>query len=211
LRSEPIKICNKALVSSLSTSKNPPPTLIKSLPNIITSARIACCPFLTYAIANDMKGVALCGCIAAGVTDWLDGYIARKYDAATPLGAFLDPLADKIFIGAVAVGLSLTDVLPPLLAFVIVGRDVLLVGGSFYLRAKEKKDNSDFFDIKSTTFNVVPSIMSKVNTVAQFSVLIGSLAHFVVGFPSMAYLEPLWYLTAVTTVTSGLGYLNGSG
>lgn len=82
LRSEPIKICNKALVSSLSTSKNPPPTLIKSLPNIITSARIACCPFLTYAIANDMKGVALCGCIAAGVTDWLDGYIARKYDAA---------------------------------------------------------------------------------------------------------------------------------
>lgn len=59
--------------------------------------------------------------------------------------------------------------------------------------------------------SVLMPLIVKVNTVAQFSVLIGSLAHFVVGFPSMAYLEPLWYLTAVTTVTSGLGYLNGSG
>lgn len=80
----------------------------------------------------------------------------------TPLGAFLDPLADKLFIGAVALGLTMTDVLPPLLTFVIVGRDVLLVSGSFYLRAKEKEESASFFDIDTTTFDVKPSLLSKV-------------------------------------------------
>jgi phosphatidylglycerophosphate synthase len=188
-------------------------TIIKKVPNIITSLRIVACPFLTFAIANDMKGLALCGCAAAGLSDWLDGYVARKYDAAvrgmqcnamlaagwlwlsflsvvakyshlicvfilisyyiyyifvcnvtrqTPLGAFLDPLADKVFIGSVTLGLAMTDVLPPLLAFVIIGRDVILISGSLYLRTKEKKESSDFFDISSTTFNVNPSLLSKV-------------------------------------------------
>ena len=54
---------------------------IKALPNVITSLRIAACPFLTYAIAHDMKGLALTGCVLAGFSDWLDGYIARRFQA----------------------------------------------------------------------------------------------------------------------------------
>lgn len=57
----------------------------------------------------------------------------------------------------------MTNILPPLLAFVIIGRDVLLISGSFYLRAKEKKPASAFFDISTTTFNVKPSTLSKVS------------------------------------------------
>lgn len=68
----------------------------------------------------------------------------------------------------------MTNVLPPLLAFVIVGRDVLLISGSFYLRAKEKKDSSDFFDINSTTFNVMPSTLSKVKFNIIFFAFISS-------------------------------------
>lgn len=68
--------------SSNFSDDRPPSPLLKRLPNIITSMRIAGCPFLAYAIANDMKGIALGGCLFAGATDWLDGFIARKYNAA---------------------------------------------------------------------------------------------------------------------------------
>jgi hypothetical protein len=55
---------------------------IYTIPNMITLARIATCPFIALAIANDMKKTALTACIAAGVSDWLDGYIAKNYNAA---------------------------------------------------------------------------------------------------------------------------------
>jgi hypothetical protein len=62
----------------------------------------------------------------------------------------------------------------------------------------------------SKLFNVF-FVSRQANTGAQFAVLIASLAHFVVGFPSVHMIEPLWYFTAATTVVSGLGYLGGAG
>lgn len=58
---------------------------IQSIPNMITLARIAACPFIALAIANDMKKTALVACVAAGVSDWLDGYIAKNYNSAVSL------------------------------------------------------------------------------------------------------------------------------
>ena len=90
------------------------------------------------------------------------------YFLQSDFGAFLDPLADKIFIGSVALGLTWTGLLPGAVTFVIIGRDILLIMGSFILRAREKTASSAFFDIRTSTFQIIPSDLSKVNILFTF-------------------------------------------
>lgn len=136
---------------------------VNTIPNIITMSRIVSSPLLTLAIVNDMKTAALCGCLAFAVSDWLDGYLAEKLNQKTVLGAFLDPVADKVFIGAVSVGLVWKGLLPFPLAGVIIGRDVALIAASFALRVMERPSGARFFDTTdSTTFKIIPSDLSKV-------------------------------------------------
>ena len=136
---------------------------INTIPNIITMSRIVSSPLLTLAIVNDMKTAALCGCLAFAVSDWLDGYLAEKLNQKTVLGAFLDPVADKVFIAAVSVGLVWEGLLPLPLAGVIIGRDVALIAASFALRAMERPSGARFFDTTdSATFKIIPSDLSKV-------------------------------------------------
>jgi cardiolipin synthase len=159
-----------------------------------------------------MKGIALGGCIISGFSDWLDGYIARTYDQKTVLGAFLDPVADKIFIGSLVLGLTMKGLLPLPLAVIILGRDVILVAASFIMRARERPPGAPFFDTTtSATFEIVPSEFSKINTGCQITLLIVSLGNFALDIPSIDIIEPMWWIISVTTVGSGLGYLDGSG
>jgi cardiolipin synthase len=159
-----------------------------------------------------MKEVALAGCIVFGLTDWLDGYIARTFNQKTVLGEFLDPMADKVLIGALTVGLTIKGLIPIPLAAVIIGRDIALIGCSFYIRNKERPKGAPFFDTTdSATFQIVPSKLSKINTGLQFSLLTVSLMHFSTGIPSLAFIEPFWWLTAVSTLWSGVSYLDGTG
>jgi cardiolipin synthase len=184
----------------------------RTIPNMISISRILCSPGLAVAIYYDMKGVALAGCVLAGFTDWLDGYLAKNYDMKSELGAFLDPLGDKVVIGSLAAGLTLKGLLPVPLMCVIVGRDVFLVACSFVIRYMEKPPDVAFFDIKTATFKVTPSTFSKVNTAIQFGLLTLTLGHFAFAVPAaIETLEPLWWLTAATTIGSGAGYLSGAG
>ena len=179
---------------------------------MITIARIAASPGLALAIVYDMKEVALVGCVVAGFSDWLDGYIAKNYNQMTVLGGMLDPIADKVMIGCLSAGLAYKGLLPMELAAVILGRDTVLVAASFAIRAYERPAGSPFFDTTySATFEIVPSTLSKVNTGLQFALLASTLSHFYCLSPSMAMLEPLWWATGTTTVLSGAGYLTGSG
>lgn len=186
-------------------------TDICTIPNIITTSRILASPFLTYAIINDMKVAALTGCIIFGLTDWLDGYLAKKLDQRTVLGAYLDPAADKCMITALTIGLMYKELIPLPLAGLILVRDVALIGCSVYLRLRDKPKDQAFFDVENTTFVIVPSMLSKINTGMQFVLLGSTLSHYAMGFPALVQLEPLWWGTAGTTLLSGLGYLDGSG
>jgi cardiolipin synthase len=186
-------------------------TDICTIPNIITTSRILASPFLTYAIINDMKVAALTGCIIFGLTDWLDGYLAKKLDQRTVLGAYLDPAADKCMITALTVGLMYKELIPLPLAGLILVRDVALIGCSVYLRLRDKPKDQAFFDVENTTFVIVPSMLSKINTGMQFVLLGSTLSHYAMSFPALVQLEPLWWGTAGTTLLSGLGYLDGSG
>jgi phosphatidylglycerophosphate synthase len=142
---------------------------LNTIPNMITISRILASPSLSLAIAYDLKMVALGGCVLFGFSDWLDGYLAQRLNQRTVLGAFLDPMADKFMIGAIATGthththtythtythkyeclllnlhtpLSLTglvakNMLPLELCVLIIGRDVLLVGSVFAMRARDR-------------------------------------------------------------------------
>lgn len=183
-----------------------------TIPNIITMSRIAASPGISMAIAYDMKEVALGGCLLFAFSDWLDGYIARKYNQATVLGAFIDPVADKVMIAALAAGLTAKSLIPFPLFVLIVGRDVILIGASFYIRAKERPPNTPFFDTTySATFQIVPSDLSKLNTGIQFLLVTLSLINFTFDVPRIETLEPLWWITAITTSWSGLDYIGGSG
>jgi len=167
---------------------------------------------MVYAIANDMKTVAVVGCAVGGASDWLDGHIAKNYNQMSVWGGVLDPLADKVFIGCLGTGLALKGLLPTWLLGVILGRDVFLVVCGAAFRAFERPEGAPFFDSETATFEIVPTTLSKVNTALQFALLGATLSHFSFGLPlDVQTLEPLWYLTASTTVLSGVQYLDGSG
>lgn len=165
-----------------------------------------------------MKTAALCGCLAAGFSDWLDGYIAKNYNMSSLLGEVVDPIADKVVIGCLAAGLTIKGIFPFSLMGLIIFRDVALLGGATYLRYREKPPGAPLFDPSSFTFHVKPSLLSKANTVLQFFCMASTLYVFVLDEGSAMrallvedYMPPLWMATGATTVLSGLGYLDGSG
>ena len=170
-------------------------------------------PVLGLAIAYDYKTVAIAGCALAAFSDWLDGYIAKNYNQMTVLGGMLDPAADKIMIACLTLGCSAKGLVPLELAALIIGRDLLLLGASFALRYREMPVGSPFFDTTySATFEIIPSQLSKVNTVFQFGLITTTLCNWALNAPPILdqVILPLQAITAVTTVGSLVGYLDGS-
>lgn len=97
-----------------------------TLPNILSFFRLALVPvFLGFIIAGD-DALALLVLVVSSVTDFLDGYLARRLDQVSRLGQLLDPAADRLYIFAALIGLAWRDVLPWWLVIVIVARDVML-------------------------------------------------------------------------------------
>ncbi len=88
----------------------------------------------------------------------------------TIVGAFLDPVADKVFIGSVAVGLTMQGLLPAALTTIFIGRDVIIIVAGLVLRSIEKPKDAGFFDVKSTAIQVAPSMLSKVLRYSSFQV-----------------------------------------
>nr|POF26801.1 cardiolipin synthase (cmp-forming), mitochondrial [Quercus suber] len=86
-------------------------------------------------ITDEWYSSALVGLALSGASDWLDGYMARKMRINSVVGSYLDPLADKVLIGSVALAMVHTDLLHPGLVGLVVLRDVFLVGGAVYQRA----------------------------------------------------------------------------
>ena len=144
-------------------------TQLQSPPNMITAARIVATPYLSVLILDGAYQKALAGCVLAGASDWLDGYIARTYNMKTVLGSYLDPLADKILINTLAVSLWYVGTLPDPLIVLWVGRDCALIGASYWLVRSKTKRNNFVMDPVTTPFEVKPTTMSRVNTGLQFS------------------------------------------
>ncbi|MEO8432642.1 MAG: CDP-alcohol phosphatidyltransferase family protein [Acidobacteriota bacterium] len=103
-----------------------------TLPNFITLLRLAALPFFLYAISQGRIGIAMVLFVAAGLSDGIDGYLARRFDMKSALGAYLDPIADKLLLMSSYLFLSIPSYpapvkIPVWLAFMVISRDVLLL------------------------------------------------------------------------------------
>ena len=164
---------------------------IQSPPNIITSLRILSAPYLSFLIISGQNETALVGCFLAGLSDVLDGHIARQYNMTTVLGTYLDPFADKIMINGLALSLGYVEILPAPLVMLWLARDVGLSVGTYWLVKSTKKEGEYTIDPGMTALKVEPSTISKVNTGLQFLTLGAGLIQPLYGVPPEV-LEGLW-------------------
>jgi len=166
-----------------------------------------------WAILADSYAAATGLLLYAGITDWLDGFLARKYQMTSVLGTILDPAADKALVGTLVITLTIQGLLPLPLATVIVGRDLLLSLSAFYIRYTSPPHAKPFrrywyFSVPSA--EVHPTVISKANTALQL-LLLGSttisplLPSAIVGFGFC--LKGLQWTVAEITIWSGLSYV----
>lgn len=100
-----------------------------SIPNIITLGRILLVPVIVWAIASNQMAIAFVLFLGAGVSDAVDGFLAKHFDMKSESGALLDPLADKVLLVSIYVSLGIVGVIPRWLVILVVSRDIMIVGG----------------------------------------------------------------------------------
>jgi CDP-diacylglycerol--glycerol-3-phosphate 3-phosphatidyltransferase len=113
---------------------------IRSLSNALSLLRILLVAPVSLALISDTPGsrtVAMVLIVVAAMTDFLDGYVARKKGEVTELGKILDPVADKTAVGAVGLILALQERVPVWFVAAILARDLLIVAGGYYLKKKK--------------------------------------------------------------------------
>lgn len=184
---------------------------IWTVPNVLCVTRIVFSPYLGYLIVQSDFNLALGLLVVAGVTDVLDGWIARTWRSqSSKLGSFLDPMADKVLIATLFLSLTYVDLIPVALTSLIVARDVALVGAGSYIRYKSLPHPRTFqryFDATHATAQLAPTGISKFNTLVQLALVACTLGAPVFHYVDHAALHGLWYLTAGTTVASAMSYI----
>ncbi len=169
------------------------PQLTINIPNILTVLRILVTPLFVILLIRDMHGYALLVFVLAGVSDGLDGLIARMYNQRSDLGAILDPIADKLLLSAAYICLGILRDIPGWLAVVVISRDVTIVTGIAVLA------------FTNIPFDIRPSLISKWTTVSQILTVAVTLLDLRFG-KAGAVLPALYWMTVIVTVISGLHY-----
>jgi cardiolipin synthase len=165
-----------------------------NIPNSITLIRFILIPFFVDLMIYGYHGAALAVFITACLTDALDGLIARLTNSQTELGAFLDPMADKLLIVTAFIVLAILERIPVWLVIIVVSRDIILTMGSLVI----------YFTGHSLT--IKPSLIGKATTLLQFSVV--SVTLVLVAYDiKLDHLGLLHGTTAAFTVTSGVQYV----
>jgi cardiolipin synthase (CMP-forming) len=173
-----------------------PGILLTALPNLISLLRLCLVPLAIWLMLSGRYQSAFWVFILAGVTDAIDGFIAKHFDVRTTLGGYLDPLADKALLMSVYVTLGYRDHIENWLVILIVFRDVLIIGGAI------------LYQTLTQSLTMQPLWISKINTVAQImlaALLLGLLGFKIEGYG--AIVQALTWFVAASTVASGAAYL----
>ncbi|CCC12065.1 hypothetical protein SMACR_02286 [Sordaria macrospora] len=159
----------KAALPSTSGSTLTKRENIHTIPNWLTFSRLVAAPFIGYCILHDHHAWALGLFAYAGVTDLLDGWIARKWNQGTVVGTVIDPMADKTLMTILTVTLSMKGLLPVWLAVIILGRDVALAISALYFRwisLPPPKTMARYWDFSLPSAEVRPTAISKYTVAA---------------------------------------------
>jgi cardiolipin synthase (CMP-forming) len=170
-------------------------TVLRHLPNLICLGRIALLWPILAALARHDYGIAAVCFFIAGVSDLLDGWLAKRFGWSSELGKWLDPVADKCLLVTVFVVAAWAGLVPRWLTAVVVARDVMIALGALtYLAWLGRLEGR-------------PTSASKLNTLVQLAYLLGVLMYKAIGFPPVQLLLLGTMVTLVTSVLSGLGYV----
>jgi len=156
-----------------------------SIPNLITLGRILLVPVVVWAITAGEWRVAFILFLAAGISDAVDGFLAKRFGMTTELGAYLDPLADKAMLVSIYVALGITEAIPRWLVILVVSRDIMIVSAVILSWVVDKP------------VPLRPLMVSKLNTVAQIALACVVLA--ALGFELDAEIA-VTVLTALVTI-----------
>ncbi len=161
-----------------------------NLPNFITLIRLLLIPMVIINLLEGRLRLALFFFVIAGLSDALDGFLARALHQKTLLGAVLDPIADKLLLNSVYLLGAYLDLLPEWLAVIVISRDVLILIGFGLLLWHTRR------------LEVKPTLLSKFTTASQILTVVATLW----GSPEKV-LAFCFYFTAGITIISGLHYL----
>ncbi|MGI9485185.1 MAG: CDP-alcohol phosphatidyltransferase family protein [Geminicoccaceae bacterium] len=166
-----------------------------NLANLVTVGRLLLVPPLMWLIMSDQVWAAFWVFVAAGISDALDGFIAKTFDQRTDVGTILDPLADKALLDGVYIALALSGHLPIWLAALVVGRDVLIVLGVILIRRRDP------------VYRVRPLKTGKLNTFTQIVLAAMALAIWGDVVDVSHLLTPMIWLVTLMTLISGGSYV----
>jgi cardiolipin synthase len=140
---------------SVEGQAQPPSDRVLTIPNALSLARLIGVPFFLWLVLNKHDAAAVIVLMVGGFTDWLDGKIARRWNQISRVGQLLDPAADRLYILATLIGLTVRGVVPLWLTVVLVGRDVLLSFTLPLLRRHGYGPLPVHFLGKAATFNLL--------------------------------------------------------
>jgi len=168
-----------------------------NIPNFLSLLRIILVPVIVIFLIENEYAKALITFTVAGLTDALDGTLARLLKEQTELGAFLDPLADKILLSTCFISLSIFGLIPGWLTVIVISRDVIILMGIITL------------SMMSITYEIKPVFISKITTTLQIGTVFFCLflKIFTSDIISHHWVNILSWLTAFFTVLSGLIYI----
>jgi len=169
-------------------------TLVVILPSALTLARLCAVPVTIWLILDGAFGAAFWIFVAAGVTDALDGALARWFDARTAIGGYLDPIADKALLVSVYIALAAGELVPIWLAILVVFRDLLIVGGVLLSHTLGQP------------MMMAPLAISRLNTVVQIVLAGLVLAMASLDVPGGAIAAIMVAVVGATTAISGAAY-----
>ena len=166
-----------------------------NIANVISIGRLLATPLVVWLIINREFQLAFWVFILAGVSDAVDGFIAKRFDMETEFGKYLDPIADKVLLVSVFVALGLDGILPAWLVIMVVFRDVIIIGGAI------------LYHTVTQSLSVTPLKISKVNTAVQVVLAGWALCAHGFGYAPHWSIDALIYIVGATTLLSGGAYV----
>ncbi len=167
---------------------------IINFPNLLTLTRILLTPIIVYSILEGRAVQALWLMVIAGLTDMLDGAIAKHFHMQTVVGAYMDPIADKLMLVSTIVSLFIMGQTPLFLFLAVVFRDVIIVVGAVA------------YELVTRRLEMRPTYISKATTVMQIVYVSVALLHMTYPLPA-AIMQTVQWATFLLTCASGIQYM----
>ena len=167
----------------------------RDIPNIITALRFLLVPPVIILLLQERFTAALIVFGVAGLSDWLDGFLARRFDWRSRLGGIMDPLADKLLVVSSFVTLGWLGLIPAWLVLLVILRDLVIIAGA------------TFYHMRIEQFDAEPSVASKLNTAAQVLLVLAVLYSSGIQALPVMLMDVLLYGVLVTTLWSGFDYV----